>query len=317
MSQNSPQNTLYYIDAILKYSNYGKAAKSLYVSQPYLTQVIKRIENQLACRLINRDELPYRLTEQGKIYYEYLTASENQYSRFIREISAVTNRDKQVIKIGILPSLGTYILPLLLPRFLEMHPSCKVELSEDLPEKNEKRTLNGELDFWIGQNSRNISPNLRSTVWGKNSYSVIIPPCSDLYQKGVAVVEAGTFDMKTLLRQNLILTSKGSSIRSQIDQLLSVYKISPKIVVESTEIYTVRKLAMHNVGVTFIPESLHVDACPSKYNIYPLPMDELSLDFFIAHHSDRRLSEMDKALIASFSIDGENNLGLGENNEHL
>ncbi len=315
MSQTTPQNTLYYIDAILKYSNYNKAAKSLYVSQPYLTQVIKRIEKQLDCKLINRSELPYRLTEQGKIYYEYLTASENQYSRFLNEISAITNRDKQAIKIGILPSLGTYIFPLLLPTFLEKHPNCKVELIEDLPEKNEKRTLNGELDFWIGQNSRNTSPNLKSKVWGKNSYSAIIPQSSDLYQEGVARIEEGSIDIKMLLCQKLILTSKGSSIRNQIDQLLSIYKISPKIMLESTEIYTVRKLAMNNLGITFVPESLSVDPCPSRYNIYPLPMDELCLDFFIAYHSDRKLSEMDSALIDSFSMDEENKIRLGEKNE--
>ncbi|MBF4693330.1 LysR family transcriptional regulator [Fusibacter ferrireducens] len=312
MSQNSPQNTLYYIDAILKYSNYGKAAKALYVSQPYLTQVIKRIEKQLECELINRSELPYRLTEQGKIYYEYLTSLENRYSRFLREIAAVAGQDKQVIKIGILPSLGTYLLPLLLPNFFKTHPTCKVELFEDLPEKNEKRTLSGELDFWIGQNSRNISPNLSSTILGKNSYSVIIPRSCALYREGIAIIDAGTYDMKTLLSQNLILTRKGSSIRSQIDQLLSVYKITPKIILESTEIYTIQRLAMNNIGLTFVPESIRVSPCPEKYNLYTLPVDELSLDFFIAYHSDRSLSETDLALINAFSIDTENAFSLGE-----
>lgn len=317
MSQTNPQNTLYYIDAILRYSNYGKAAKSLYVSQPYLTQVIKRIEKQLNCELINRSDLPYRLTEQGKIYYEYLTSSENQYSKLLREISAAENSDSQMIKVGILPSLGTYLLPLLLPQFLEMYPNCKIELSEDFPEKNEKRTLNGELDFWIGQNSRNISPILDSTVLGKNSYSAIIPRSSELYQEGVDIIEEGTIDMKSLLSQNLILTCKGSAIRSQIDQLLSIYKITPNIVLESTEIYTIRKLAMNNLGVTFIPESLRVEPSPSQYNIYPLPVDELSLDFFIAHHSDRILSDIDKVFINSFAIAGDTPVALGDQNEYI
>jgi len=312
MSQNSPQNTLYYIDAILKYSNYGKAAKALYISQPYLTQVIKRIEKQLECELINRTELPYRLTEQGKIYYEYLTSLENRHARFLREIASVANLGKQVIKIGILPSLGTYLLPLLLPNFLKKYPSCKIELSEDLPEKDEKRTLSGELDFWIGQNSRNISPNLSSTVLGKNSYSAIIPRSCELYKEGAKYIEEGTYDMKTLLSQNLILTSKGSSIRSQIDQLLNLYKITPKIILESTEIYTIQRLATNDVGLTFIPESISVRPCPEKYNLYQVPVDELSLDFFIAHHSDRPLSEIDLALINAFSVGAENAFNIGD-----
>jgi len=302
MTHNSPQNTLYYIDAILKYSNYGKAAKSLYVSQPYLTQVIKRIEKQLNCELINRTELPYRLTEQGKIYYEYLTLSENQYSRFLQEINLINNREEHVIRIGILASLGTYLLPLILPKFLESYPNCQVELVEDLPDKNEERTLNGKIDFWIGQNSRNISPHLKTTILGENSYFAIIPKSCELYEKNIDIIEKNAIDTRILLSQNLILTSKGSSIRSQIDQLLSVYKINPKILLESSDIRTARQLSMSNLGVTFVPESLKIEVCPSQYNIYPLSKNELSLDFFIAYHKDRVLSELDQKLISSFKI---------------
>ena len=315
MSKYYSQDILYYIDAILKYSNYGKAAKSLYISQPYLTQVIKRIESQLNCELISRSKLPYRLTEQGKIYYQYLTSMENNYAKLLREISAVSDIDSKVIKIGVLPSLGTYLLPLFLPKFLDMHPNCRIELSEALPEKNEKLTQNGELDFWIGQNSRNISPNLNSITWGRHRYRAVIPRCCDLYQKDVAIIPEGTIDINKILCQKLILTSKGSAIRKQIDQLLSVYKVEPKIIMESTEINTVRKLATSNLGLTFIPESIYVKECPSEYNIYQIPIDELSLDYFIAYHSEKKLTGIDKDLIDAFLIHGQNNFNIGEQNE--
>lgn len=315
MSKYYSQDILYYIDAILKYSNYGKAAKSLYISQPYLTQVIKRIESQLNCELISRSKLPYRLTEQGKIYYQYLTSIENNHAKLLREISAVSDIDNKVIKIGVLPSLGTYLLHLFLPKFFDMNPNCRIELSETLPEKNEKLTQSGELDYWIGQNSRNISPNLNSINWGRHRYLAIIPRCCDLYQKDVAIIPEGTIDINKLLCQKLVLTSKGSAIRKQIDQLLSVYKVEPKIIMESTEINTVHKLAMSNLGLTFIPESIYVKECPSEYNIYQLPIDELSLDYFIAYHRERKLTGIDKDLIDAFLIHGQNNFNIGEQNE--
>jgi DNA-binding transcriptional LysR family regulator len=315
MSKYYSQDILYYIDAILKYSNYGKAAKSLYISQPYLTQVIKRVESQLNCELINRSNLPYRLTEQGKIYYQYLTSIENNHAKLLREISAVSDIDSKVIKIGVLPSLGTYLLPLFLPRFLDIHPNCRIELSEALPEKNEKLTQNGELDFWIGQNSRNISPNLNSITWGRHRYRAIIPRCCDLYQKDVAIIPEGTMDINKILCEKLILTSKGSAIRKQIDQLLSLYKVEPKIIMESTEINTVLNLATSNLGLTFIPESIYVKECPSEYNIYEIPIDELSLDYFIAYHSEKKLTAVDKDLIDAFLTNGHNNFNIGDQNE--
>ncbi|WP_238882011.1 LysR family transcriptional regulator [Clostridium sp. YIM B02551] len=315
MSKYYSQDILYYIDAILKYSNYGKAAKSLYISQPYLTQVIKRVESQLNCELISRSNLPYRLTEQGKIYYQYLTSIENNYAKLLREISAVSDIDSKVIKIGVLPSLGTYLLPLFLPKFLDMHPNCRIELSEALPEKNEKLTQNGELDFWLGQNSRNISPNLNSITWGRHRYRAIIPRCCDLYQKDVSIIPEGTIDINKLLCQKLILTSKGSAIRKQLDQLFSIYKVEPKIIMESTEIYTILNLATSNLGLTFIPESIYVKECPSEYNIYEVPIDELSLDYFIAYNSEKKLTAIDKDLIDAFLAHGQNNFNIGEQNE--
>ncbi len=301
MSIYQARDTLYYIDALLKYSNYGKAAKSLYISQPYLTQVIKRTESQLNCELINRSKLPYRLTEQGKVYYQYLTSLENNYSNLLRDISAISDGHNKTLKVGVLPSLGTYILPLFLPNFLTAHPNCRVDLFENIPEKSEKLTLNGELDFWIGQNSENISPNLNAIKWGHHQYYAIIPKSSRLYQKDVAFIPSGEIDLPALLGENLILTRKGSAIRKQIDQLLSLHKIDPKIVLESTEINTVQKLAMCNLGVTFVPESISIEPSPLNYNICKLPIEELNLDYFIAYHHEKKLTDVEKNLINSFS----------------
>lgn len=312
MSKIGSQDILYYIDAILKYSNYGKAAKSLYISQPYLTQVIKRVENQLNCELITRNKLPYRLTEQGKIYYQYLTSLENNYAKLLKEISDVSDIDKTVIKIGVLPSLGTYLLPLFLPDFLSANPDCRIELTEVLPEKSERLTQNNELDFWIGQNSRNISPNLNSVNWGRHRYRAVIPRCCNLYQEDVAIIPEGSIDISKILCQRLVLTSKGSAIRKQIDQLLNVYKVEPNIIMESTEINTVLKFATGNLGLTIIPESVYVKECPSDYNIYPIPIDELSLDYFIAYHNERTRTSIDNDLIAAFLTHGQNQFDIGD-----
>ncbi|WP_342555237.1 LysR family transcriptional regulator [Paenibacillus sp. FSL R7-0652] len=305
MSKLESQDILCYIDSLLKYSNYSKAAQSLYISQPYLTKVIKKVESQLNCELITRSRLPYRLTEQGKIYYQYLTSLEHSYAKLVREISYVSDIGSRILRIGILPSLGSYLTPLFLPDFLKLHPAYKINLVEDIPEKNEKRLQNHELDFWIGQNSSSISPNLNSVSWGRHRYRAVIPRCSELYRNNAAVIPEGTFDISTILRQKLILTSKGSAIRKQIDQLLSVYKIQPSIVMESNEIRTVLKLAKHNMGVTIVPESVHIDECASEYNIYPIPIDKMSLDYFIAHHGERKLSSDDHDLIHTFLNHGQ------------
>ncbi|MBE5990255.1 MAG: LysR family transcriptional regulator, partial [Paenibacillaceae bacterium] len=155
-------------------------------------------------------------------------------------------------------------------------------------------------------------PNLNSVSWGRHRYRAVIPRCSDLYQEDRAVISEGSIDMSKILCQKLVLTSKGSAIRKQIDQLLNLYKVEPRIIMESTEINTILKLATGNLGITFIPESVYVKESPSEYNLYQIPIDELSLDYFIAYHNERKLSNIDHDLINAFLIHGQNNSDLGE-----
>jgi DNA-binding transcriptional LysR family regulator len=81
---------------------------------------------------------------------------------------------------------------------------------------------------------------------------------------------------------------------------------------ESTEINTILKLATGNLGLTIIPESVYVKECPSDYNIYPIPIDELSLDYFIAYHNERTLTSIDHDLIDAFLTHGQNQFDIGD-----
>ena len=69
---NDPETVLHFIDVLLKESNFTRAASELYISQPYLTQLIKRIERKLGTKIIDRESIPFKLTEAGIIYYNYL-----------------------------------------------------------------------------------------------------------------------------------------------------------------------------------------------------------------------------------------------------
>lgn len=298
---NSPI-ILQYLDTLLKHGNYTKAAKDLYVSQPYLTQTIKKIEKELGTEVINRQTSPLQLTEAGRIYYQYLNSLETEQERFLKKISKYASSEQTVIRLGVLSSLGTYILPLFLTDFLTEHPHVKIELYEDIPRRNELKLLNGELDFMIGQNPEMLSPNLVIHEYGKHGYYAIIPEKSPLYQKNQIHLKSHTIAIKELLQDELILTARGSAIRRQVDYLFQKYNVQPRIILESNNIFTIRELAKKNLGVTFLPESvkLSADEKDAHFNVYSLPLDLLSLDYFIAHPAEKTLVQDEKELIDSF-----------------
>lgn len=114
---NNPEEIQHFIDVLLKEDSFVKAAKKLYISQPYLNQLIKRIEDRLRTPIIDRDKKPYALTQAGLLYYQYLENISYNKQQLNKKIAQYTHPSKEIIKIGILESLGTYLLPEILPDF--------------------------------------------------------------------------------------------------------------------------------------------------------------------------------------------------------
>ncbi|MGM0125968.1 hypothetical protein IGI37_003369 [Enterococcus sp. AZ194] len=315
MGQTDSLTMLQFIEMLVKHGNYTKAAKSLYISQPYLTQVIKKKEKELGVEIIDRQTTPLQLTEAGRIYYHYLNRLLNEQNRFKKKLDTYTSPEKTILKVGVLSSLGTYLLPLFLPEFLSQHPQVKVELVEDVPHKNEIRTINSQLDFFIGQNPETLSPQLTAHERGPHGYYAIIPESSKLYQKGVRFVNNSTISLEDLLNEKLILTIHGSAIRHQIDYLIQKFSIQPEVVLESNNIFTIAKLAQENLGVTFLPESVQVHETGGNYNICRLSQEDVSLNYFIAHLNNRALSETEQAFMNGFLTNIQKRLD--EKNEEI
>lgn len=300
MFQPASPYTLQYLDALLKHGSFTKAAKDLYISQPYLTQAIKKIEKELGVEIINRKSPQLQLTDAGKAYYQYLEKMEEDGESLKRELAQYTQTANPLIRIGILPSLATYLLPLFLPDYLEALPETPLVITEDLPIRNEMKTVNQELDFYIGQNPETVSPSLITKECGYQAYYAIIPPSSEFYQEGEWVLRSGTIPLDRLLKQKLVLTKGGSAIRRQLDRLLQRYKITPKVALESSNIYTVMELAKKDVGVAFVPAGLISGSPLSPYNLYPISHELISVEYFIAYSSLKTLSVSELSFLDAF-----------------
>ncbi|WP_137625509.1 LysR family transcriptional regulator [Lactiplantibacillus pingfangensis] len=300
MPKTDSTNLLQFIDVLLKHGNFTRAAKDLYISQPYLTQTIKSVEAELGVTIIDREAAPLKLTPAGRLYYQYLTTLENQKDQFRQQLHQFTAPAHQTIRIGILSSLGYYLLPLFIPAYAQVHPEVKLNLTEDIAERNEQRLLHGELDFLIGQNPETVAPGLTVHERGKDGYYAVIPQTSKFYQPHQAFINPGTLDIEALLHEKLVLSPRGSSIRRQVDYLLQKYHITPEIVVESTNTFTIAKLAEKGLGITFLPDSVYVQPDGDAYNLYPLPASLLSLNYFIAFANTHQLSQNEQDLITIF-----------------
>ena len=214
---NNPETVLHFIDVLLKESNFTRAASELYISQPYLTQLIKRIEHKLGTEIINRETIPFTLTEAGVIYYNYLETKISNKQKLAEQLIPYASPNKELIRIGVLEILGTFLLPELLPHFMLTHPNIKIQLSENFPRVSETHLLHEQIDCYLGQTPESLNQGLDFYVNGGENYFVIISPRSKYFKKGRFILEQNEYDIKDILQEPFVVSSSNSAIRHQVN----------------------------------------------------------------------------------------------------
>lgn len=297
---HDPETVLHYLDTLLEESNFTKAARALYISQPYLTQTIKRLEEKLGIKLINRT-VPFTLTEAGTIYYKYLENSVASKRKLHSQLVKYENPKLEVIRISVLESLGCFLIPTILPNFLKSHPNIKIQLSEVSPRASENLLLAEEVDCYLGQTPKALSKGIKPYINGNEKYYIVIPANSEFYQAGKFILEPDAFDLKTLLQQPFLLSNGSSAIRHQVDGLFQKYKIKPNIILESQNILTTTGLAINGMGLTISSASILKRYKETPLNLLPISPDLLSIEYFIAVKQGRTLTPGIQDLITAFS----------------
>lgn len=296
---HDPDTILHYFDVLLKHSSFTKAARELYISQPYLTQTIKRLEKSLGSQLLERSQVPFTLTPAGRIYYQYLERQSLAHQQLERLLAPYTNPERRVLRITVLESLGSYLLPALLPPFLKAHPECDVEILEALPRKSESMLLNNEADCYLGQTPETVASGIQTFTNGGERYYIVIPQNSPYFRPGRFILPENTYDPAVLLQEKLVLSKNGSAIRHQINGLLQKYRIKPHVILESQSVITAAELATKGLGLTISSASILRRVRQTPINLLPLAEELLTIKFFIAvaqKHCDPLL----KSLIETF-----------------
>lgn len=136
-----------YVKAISKCGSISKAAESLFITQPALSQSLSKLENELGTKLFVRHGNKMFLTETGAAFLEEGNTILQANSRLLERIDYITKGRKETIRLGL--SRFTVGLPSLLEEFVREHPGAQFEITEGLTLELEEKFENGGLDLCI------------------------------------------------------------------------------------------------------------------------------------------------------------------------
>jgi DNA-binding transcriptional LysR family regulator len=280
-----------YLRALVEHGNFSNAARALFISQPYLSKFIKKLEDELGIKLINRSGTPITLTYAGERYLAYMDKIDETYLNMINEMQSINKMKKGRLKLGINPVLGSHTLYNLLPQFMSVYPGIEIALVEETSNNIEQSLLQREIDICL-----NMLPIFHPDIVYERLYEenilLVVPKGHQYYHLELGNCIAD-FPLNTLslTSEKFILVKEGhGSLRRITDEFFYKYSIKPKVVLETTNIENAYRLANSGVALTFIPEVILRNNLPSNSNYYTIGKPTFTYNVVVAYKKGEALS---------------------------
>ena len=117
-----------YIAAIAEHGSISKAARAVHISQPGLSQRLKRLEAQLGVDLFDRASMPLRPTDAGEVYLKYALRALAAENDMRREVRGAANARMRQLRVGVSTPRANALLTVPIVSFYETHRGCTIEL---------------------------------------------------------------------------------------------------------------------------------------------------------------------------------------------
>ena len=129
--------------------SFVKASEKLYISQPAVTQQVKKLEEELGFPLFNRDKHHVSLTVQGEIFLPAARKMISLYNHTLEECRARTGSG-QLLQVGYIGQIHLHAFQPVIKAFSEQYPACRLELMRLMPSMLGRMIRSGMSGLFIG-----------------------------------------------------------------------------------------------------------------------------------------------------------------------
>ena len=233
---------LHYALAVARRLHFKKAADDCFVSPSTLSNAITELENQIGFQIFERTNKKVLVTKLGEELLDKAIKIQLQ----IEDINMLGESQKAPLSspmtIGIIPTIGPYLLPLILPKLKAKYPNLKLNLIENQSSYLIKKLNNGELDMAILALPYDLQGLLAFKFWKEDFYHV-----SHKNRKYTNFIKAKEID-----QSELMLLDDGNCLKNHV---LKACKIDNKqnFSMEASNLNTLIQLVANNMGTTLVP----------------------------------------------------------------
>jgi LysR family hydrogen peroxide-inducible transcriptional activator len=235
-----------YICAVAEYKHFSKAAEACFVTQSTLSAAIQDLESQLGVIIFERSKKSVLITPSGEKLL-------NQARKILGEIEDFVSLAKMSqdaltgdIRLGVIPTIGPFILPGLLKELRESYPKLGLYLKEDLSAKLYRHLQQGELDLIILAFPYSL-PEMETVSLFKDEFLLCLP-------LGHKLEKSKQVKQSQLQGQSLLLLEEGHCLRDHALEACKLEKADTNLVYQGTSLHTLVHMVANGLGLTLLPQ---------------------------------------------------------------
>jgi len=237
---------LRYLQALARHRHFGRAAEACAVTQPALSMQIRELEKELGVELVDRRPGDAALTEIGVLVAkrgDEVLAAARDLVDFARHRGRLL---KGQLKLGVIPTIGPYVLPKLLPLLHIRHPDLIVKMRETQTKALIEELVAGDLHAVVLSMSA-TEGDIEVVRLFDDPFLLAVPADDPLPE--TRRVTAGEVD-----QSRLILLEEGHCLRDQALAFCSTAKPDMPLNLGATSLTTIMQMVANGYGVTVLPK---------------------------------------------------------------
>lgn len=236
---------LRYFLAVADCSHFRRAAESLHVSQPTLSQQIQQLEKELGTTLFDRSGRRVRLTAAGETFRYHAQRVLHELDEAQVALLELDGLKRGKLSVGAIQALNTYLIPPIIARFAALHPGVFLNVEELAASQIEQELLQGRLNLGISF----VSPSTDEI----SSEPLLDEELVLIVSSHHRLAGRKLLKVRELDGEALILLPAAFTPRQLFDEKAREVGAHPRVVVEMNSIEGILAAVRSSHGATVLP----------------------------------------------------------------
>lgn len=236
---------LRYVVAVARTGNFSRAAEQCHITQPTLSQQVQKLEDELGERLFERLNRRVRPTTAGETFIPRAARILDEVEAAQRELMDAQDRVHGRFNIGVIPTIAPYLLPRILPSYMQEFPGVALTVNEEKTERLLKLALACEIDLSIASLPLDDARFETETLF-EEELKLAIP-------EGHRLLKKKALRAADLEEERFVLMKDGHCLGDQVLSFCQKRDLRPSVTCRSAQIETLQTLVVAGLGISLVP----------------------------------------------------------------